>query len=48
MSYDSQVLLGIILQCGPTVSTLQKKRFFPLQYGQEEKISRHAIERRVY
>ena len=42
------MLLGIILQCGPPSCTLQKRPFFPLQFGQEENISRHSIESRVY
>ena len=35
-------------QRGPTSCTLQKTPFFPLNYGQEENISGHPTERRVY
>ena len=48
ISYDNQVLLGIISQCGPPSCTIQKRHFFPLQFGQEENISRHSIEKKVY
>ena len=48
ISYDNQVLLGVISQCGAPSCTLQKRHFFPLQFGQEENISRYSIERKVY
>ena len=45
------MLLGVISQCGSASCTLQK-RFFasssPLQFGQEENILGHAIEKRAY
>ena len=45
--YDNQVLLGVISQCGPPSYTLQEK-LSPLQFGQEENIPGHSIERRAY
>ena len=48
ISYDIQVLLGIISQCGPLYAPFQEMYFFALQFGQEENISGNSIERRVY
>ena len=47
--YDNQVLLGIISQCacGPPSWTLQKRHFFPLQFGKKNNIFGHSIEKRV-
>ena len=47
-SYDNQVLLGVISQCGPPFRTLQEKPTFPLQFGQEENLPEHSIESRTY
>ena len=32
------MLIGVILQCDPSSCTLEKRRFSPLQYGQEDNI----------
>ena len=48
ISHDNQVLLGIISQFGPPSCTLQKRSFFPLQFGQEENISGNSIARGAY
>ena len=47
-SYDNQVLLGVILQCGSCFWTLQEKPSFPLQFGQEKNILGHSTESRAY
>ena len=48
MSYDNQVLFGVISQCGSPSCTLQKRPFSPFQFGQEENMLGHSIERRAY
>ena len=40
--YVNQVLFGVISQCVPPSSTLQKRPSSPLQFGQEENISGHT------
>ena len=47
-SYDNQVLLGVISQCGLPFWTLQERPSSPLQFGQEENIPGHSTERRAY
>ena len=47
-SYNNQVLLGVISQCGLPFWILQERPSFPLQFGQEENISKHSIESRAY
>ena len=42
------MLLGVIKQCGPPSSTFQKRRSSPLQFGQEDNIPGHSMERRAY
>ena len=47
ISYDKQVLLGVISQRDPPFGTLQKRPSSPLQFGQEENIPGHSIESRA-
>ena len=47
-SYDNQVLLGVISQCGFPFWTLHKKTFLSLYFGQKENILEHSIESRAY
>ena len=48
ISYDNQVLLVVIAQCGPVSWTDQRRAFSPLQFGQEENIPGNSIERKAY
>ena len=48
ISYDNQVLLGVISWCSPRSCTPQKSPSFLLQFGKEENISGNSINRRAY
>ena len=48
ISYDNQVLLGVISKCGPPIWTLQERPSSPLQFGQEENMPGHLVESRAY
>ena len=48
VSYDNQVLLRVISQCGHSSCTLQEKRSYLLQFGWEENIPGYSNERRGY
>ena len=48
ISYNNQVLLGVISQCGPLLVPSKKRSSCPLHSGQEETISGHSFERRAY
>ena len=48
ISYDNQVLLRVFSHCDPPSCTLQERPSSPLQFGQEENIPGHSIERRAY
>ena len=43
ISYDNQMLLGVISQSGPPSCTLQKRLSYPLQFGRVENIPGHSI-----
>ena len=42
ISYDNQVLLGVMSQCGSPSCTLQKRSSSPPHFGQEENIPGHS------
>ena len=42
------ILLGVISECGTPSCTPQKKPSSPFQFGQEEDIPGHSVERRTY
>ena len=48
MSYNKQVLLWVISQCGPLSCTPQKRPSSPLQFRQGENIPGHSTESRAY
>ena len=48
ISYDNQVLLGVISQCAPPTRTLQERPSSPIQFGQEENLPGYSIESRAY
>ena len=48
MFYDNEVRLGVMSQCGSPSCTFQKKPSASLQFGQEENIPGHLMERRAY
>ena len=48
ISYENQILLGVISQYGTPSCTLQKRPSSLLYADQEENISRNSIERRAY
>ena len=48
ISYDKHAFLGLTSQCDLPSCTHQKMPSSPLQFGQEENIPGHSIERRAY
>ena len=48
MSYDKQVLVGVISRYGRPSCTLQERPSSPFQFGQEENIPEYSIESRDY
>ena len=48
VSYDNQVLLGMISQCGPLPAASKKDLSFLFSLAQGEDISGHSVEKRVY
>ena len=48
ISYNNQVRLGVISQCGHHSCTLQNRPSSPFQFGQEDNIPGHLSERGAY
>ena len=48
ISFNNQVLFGLISRCSSRSCTLQKRSSSPLQFGQEENIPGHSIGRGAY